>query len=531
MEDSETFLDNLDRLGAWGILTTDENLKIVGWNRWLERHSGKWAADVIGLSLLEVFSDLIVRSLDRYYQEALQGQSSILSQRFHKYLLPMPPSVATSQLMHMQQTARISPLFEGGAIRGTLTLIEDVTERVVTELELRQQAERLEEANRHKDEFLAMLAHELRNPLAPIRNGIRVLDLVGTNNDEARETREMIERQVTHMTRLVDDLLDVSRIMRGKVRLQIAPCDLSAILQQVAQDYRPMLADNGVNLSVEIPTAPSWVLGDAVRLTQIVSNLLHNANKFTNAGGDVKLKAHVNREEQTAVIEIIDTGVGMTPETLARVFESFSQAETTLDRSKGGLGLGLALVKGLAELHGGSVEAASAGANQGSRFTVRLPIQETNPPLPISGAQTKPDVSLARRILLIEDNQDAALSMKRLLTHLGYEVELAFSGPDGLIAARTQVPDVIICDIGLPGLDGFGVARALRSEPLTRDIYLIAQSGYGQPEDIRKASDAGFDLHLLKPVSFLQLADSLKPIRRTSRPAADIGHGPQLGLT
>jgi len=510
MEVSETFLENLDRLGAWGILTTDENLKIVGWNRWLERHSGRRAADVAGLSLLDVFPDLAVRSLDRYYQEALQGQSSMLSQRFHKYLLAMPPSVATAQLMHMQQTARISPLFEGTAIRGTLTLIEDVTERVVTELELRQQAERLEEANRHKDEFLAMLAHELRNPLAPIRNGIRVLDIVGTSNDEARETREMIERQVTHMTRLVDDLLDVSRIMRGKVRLQIAPCDLSAILQQVAHDYRPILADNRVDLSVEIPVGPTWIQGDAVRLTQIVSNLLHNAGKFTNAGGNVKLHAQVNHEEQAAVIEISDTGVGMTPETLARVFESFSQAETTLDRSKGGLGLGLALVKGLAELHGGTVEAASPGANQGSRFTVRLPIREAVAPHPDQGTQPSPQILLTRRILLIEDNQDAAQTMKILLKHLGYEVELAFSGPEGVAAACRYEPDVVICDIGLPGLDGFGVARALRKELQTRDLYLIAQSGYGQPEDVRKALAAGFDLHLLKPVDFQLLADSLK---------------------
>lgn len=520
MEYSGTFLDNLDRLGAWGILTTDENLKIVGWNRWLERHSGKRAADVVGLPLLEVFSDLTVRSLDRYYHDALLGQASILSQRFHQYLLPMPPSVATSQLMHMQQTARVSPLFEGDTIRGTLTLIEDVTERVVTELELRQQAERLEEANRHKDEFLAMLAHELRNPLAPIRNGIRVLEIVGTSNDEARQTREMIERQVTHMTRLVDDLLDVSRIMRGKVRLRMSPCDLSAILRQVSQDYHPILADNDVNLSVEIPSAACWILGDSVRLTQIVSNLLHNASKFTNAGGNVKLRAEVNPVEHTAVIEITDTGVGMTAETLARVFESFSQAETTLDRSKGGLGLGLALVKGLAELHGGSVEAASPGVNQGSRFTVRLPIREAAAPTQDNLAQTGPAAPEARRILLIEDNRDAAQSMKILLKHLGFNVELAFSGPEGVAAARQQVPDVIICDIGLPGLDGFGVARALRLEPITRDIYLIAQSGYGQPEDIRKAINAGFDLHLLKPVGFTQLEESLKPLGRNSRSAA-----------
>jgi CheY-like chemotaxis protein len=209
----------------------------------------------------------------------------------------------------------------------------------------------------------------------------------------------------------------------------------------------------------------------------------------------------------------------MTPEILARVFESFSQAETTLDRSKGGLGLGLALVKGLAELHGGSVEAASPGANQGSRFTVRLPIREATPPSPDYRTQTEPEIPETRRILLFEDNQDAAQSMKILLKHLGYEVELAFSGPDGVTAARTRIPDVVICDIGLPGLDGFGVARALRLEPRTRDIYLIAQSGYGQPEDLRKATDAGFDLHLLKPVSFTQLANSLKSSGRNSRSA------------
>src|SRR6476660_1032180 len=198
MEVNQTFLDSLDRLGAWGIVTTDTNLRITGWNRWLERHSGKQSQEIVGLSLLEAYPDLAVRSLDRYFREALEGQACILSQRFHKYLLPMPPTISTPHLMHMQQTVRISPIYENGEIRGTLTLIEDVTERVVTEFELRQQAERLEQANRHKDDFLAMLAHELRNPLAPIRNGVRILNLVGANHAEARETREMIERQVTH---------------------------------------------------------------------------------------------------------------------------------------------------------------------------------------------------------------------------------------------------------------------------------------------------------------------------------------------
>ena len=380
MEVTQSFLDNLDCLGAWGVLTTDESLKIVGWNRWLERHSGKRAADVVGQPIFEAFPELLVRSLDRYYRDALAGQAAILSQRFHNYLLPMPPTVPTSQLMHMQQTARISPLFEGGVIRGTLTLVEDVTERVVTELELRLQAQRLEEANRHKDEFLAMLAHELRNPLAPIRNGIRVLEIVGAENEEARETREMIERQVSHMARLVDDLLDVSRIIRGKVRLQNEPVDLMAVVRQVAHDYGPILADNQIKLSVEVAREPCWILGDSIRLTQIVSNLLHNASKFTNQDGEVRLIAKVQREDGSVVIKVFDTGIGMTPETLACVFESFSQAQSTLERSQGGLGLGLALVKGLTELHDGSVEAFHAGPDQGSEFTVRLPLKEVPPP-------------------------------------------------------------------------------------------------------------------------------------------------------
>jgi signal transduction histidine kinase/ActR/RegA family two-component response regulator len=520
MEVTQTYLDNLDFLGAWGVLTTDENLAICGWNRWLERHSGKKAEEMVGKPLLEAFPDLVVRSLDRYYRDALDGQTAILSQRFHNYLLPFPPTTAAAHLMNMQQTVRISPLMEGGAIRGTLTLIEDVTERVVTESELRQQAQRLEEANRHKDEFLAMLAHELRNPLAPIRNGIRVLDIAGANNKEARETREMIERQVSHMARLVDDLLDVSRIIRGKVRLQNEPVDLMAIVRQAAQAYGPILADNRIKLSVQCAPEPCWILGDVIRLTQIVSNLLHNANKFTNQGGDVHLTAHVCRDDKTAIIKVTDSGIGMTPETLAHVFDSFSQAQSTLDRSAGGLGLGLALVKGLTELHSGTVEAYSAGLNQGSEFTVRLPLTDVKPPELPTPQQLECDVQGTGKVLVIEDNRDAAMTMQRLLSHSGYDVTVAFSGPEGVDCALREAPPIVICDIGLPGMDGFNVARALRSEPACRDSYLIALSGYGQSEDVRKAKDAGFDLHLIKPVDFTRLQQALQDSARRVRTGA-----------
>ena len=510
MELTQSFLDKLDCLGAWGVLTTDENLTIVGWNRWLERHSGKRAEEIVGKPLFEVFPDLVVRSLDRYYHEAVAGQASILSQRFHSYVLPFPPTTATSQLMNMQQTVRISPMFEGGAIRGTLTLIEDVTERTVTEMELRQQAERLEEANRHKDEFLAMLAHELRNPLAPIRNGIRVLDTVGAGHQEARDTREMIERQVSHMARLVDDLLDVSRIIRGKVRLQNEPVDLMGIVRQAARDYGPILGDNQINLSVDVDREPCWIMGDPIRLTQIVSNLLHNANKFTNQGGNVRLTAKRLREEGTVVIKVADTGIGMTQETLEHVFDTFSQAQSTLDRSKGGLGLGLALVKGLTELHGGNVEAFSSGLHQGSEFTVRLPLTEVTPPVAVSPPLPGAEFYGTGKVLLIEDNRDAAMTMKTLLKHSGFDVALAFSGPDGVEAARKETPNIVICDIGLPGMDGFGVARALRADSSCREAYMIALSGYGQAEDVRKARDAGFDVHLIKPVDFTKLEQALK---------------------
>jgi signal transduction histidine kinase/ActR/RegA family two-component response regulator len=505
MEITETLLANLDQLGNWGILTTDKDLKIVGWNRWLEKHSGKPASELLGQHLLNAYPDLVVRSLDRYFHQALAGQAAILSQRFHKYLLPLPPTGNSSTLMQMQQTVRISPVMDGDRVCGTLTLIEDVTERVLTEQELRLQAERLEEANRHKDEFLAMLAHELRNPLAPIRNGVRVLDVVKADSEEAQQTRAMIERQVAHMSRLIDDLLDVSRIVRGKVRLQTDTCDLIALLRQVAQDFQPILDDNGLQLLVELPAEPCWLQGDAIRLAQIVTNLLQNANKFTNRGGEVRLAANVRPDEQVVLVAVSDNGIGMSADTIARVFDAFTQAESTLARSKGGLGLGLALVKGLAELHNGKVEAFSKGVGQGSTFTVRLPTHKPGPSNQATRA-LPPVVSRAvKRVLIIEDNRDTAISLKMLLRHLGFEVDIAFSGSEGIDVARRMSPDVILCDIGLPGLDGYAVARALRNDAVTREAFLIAQSGYGQADDVRKAHEAGFDVHLIKPVDFQEL--------------------------
>jgi signal transduction histidine kinase/CheY-like chemotaxis protein len=512
MQSNKAFIENLDRLGAWGVITTDTSLLVTGWNRWLEQRSGKLAAAVLGRHLFELFPDLTARGMDRYYRETLEGHACLLSQRFHKYLLPMPPSVSYTSLMHMQQTARLMPLMDEERVSGTLTLIEDVTERIVTEDELRKQAERLEEAGRHKDDFLAMLAHELRNPLGPIRNGLHMLELVAGDSDEARQTRAMMTRQVAHMARIVDDLLDVSRIARGKVRLRQEPCDLTTIVRDVIEDYRPLVEKIGIRLVLDSTPQRAIVRGDGVRLAQVVGNLLNNAAKFTNAGGEIRITREINRTAKTVVIRISDTGIGMSRETLARVFDSFAQADSSLDRSKGGLGLGLSLAKGLTNLHGGSIEAASAGADLGSVFTLVFPLSEAELPEASKASDGHDPAQQSKRILIIEDNPDMALSMQMLLTRLGYQTELATTGIAGVELARRVRPHIVLCDIGLPGRNGYEVARTLRADPDTQHAYLIAQSGYGADDDLRKSHDSGFDLHLVKPVDFMELKRVLSAV-------------------
>jgi CheY-like chemotaxis protein len=293
---------------------------------------------------------------------------------------------------------------------------------------------------------------------------------------------------------------------------------LIKLLRQAAHDYQSILADNGVALTVNLPTEHCWLTGDCMRLSQIVANLLHNAGKFTNRGGEVRLSAILNAPKQTVSIKVEDNGIGMSQETLRRVFDAFSQAESALDRSKGGLGLGLALVKGLTELHGGTVKAESDGIGRGSSFTITLPIMPTQARPTDSPTIRDTTVEVTgKRLLLIEDNHDAAHTLQILISRMGFDVDIALSGLDGLDAARRTTPDIVICDIGLPGLDGFAVARALRSDAATSDAFLIAQSGYGQADDVRKALDAGFDLHLIKPVDFNQLQQTLRSASQTTR--------------
>ncbi|MGB8932446.1 MAG: hybrid sensor histidine kinase/response regulator, partial [Anaeromyxobacteraceae bacterium] len=324
-----------------------------------------------------------------------------------------------------------------------------------------EHAERtLRDADRRKDEFLAILSHELRNPLAPIRNGLHVLELAPAGGAAAARAMEIMKRQIAHLARLVDDLLDATRVAHGKLQVERQLVDLAVITQRTAEDHESLFTARGVAFQVTVPIGSVWILGDATRLAQLMGNLLQNAAKFTSSGDSVVLSLEVTA--QIAVLLVRDTGIGIDADLLPRIFQRFSQADGALDRRAGGLGLGLALVKGLVEAHGGTVEASSAGRGAGTELVVRLPLAT-----PASTVADPPEApsTRRRRILVIEDNVDAAESLRLSLEIEGHEVAVAHAGTDGLERAREFSPDVVLCDIGLPQMDGYAIAKALRGEP------------------------------------------------------------------
>jgi two-component system CheB/CheR fusion protein len=390
--------------------------------------------------------------------------------------------------------------------RQVAVLFKDISKRKRAEAEhaqaltaLRVANERLLEADRYKNDFLAVLSHELRNPLTPIRNGVWVLDHVPPGSEQAKRAREVIDRQAKHMSRLVDDLLDVTRISRGKIVLKRERVDLNAIARGTAEDHREMFARVAVRLEIADAGRPLWVDGDRSRLMQVIGNLLTNSAKFTQRGGRTVLS--VSEREGRAVVGVCDDGSGMSQEMQERLFEPFVQAAQTLERARGGLGLGLALVKALMDLHGGTAVARSEGEGLGSEFEITLPMERSgwaSSSVPEIGKQSSGNI---QRVLIVEDNVDSAASLRDLLALVGHEVTVAHSGPEGLRAAHASKPDVILCDIGLPGLDGYEVARSIRADAKLKDTYLVALSGYALPEDVTKSKDAGFDRHIAKPPS------------------------------
>jgi PAS domain S-box-containing protein len=360
-------------------------------------------------------------------------------------------------------------------------------------------------ADRRKSEFLSVLSHELRNPLAALHNSLQLLEQGGADEVRAGRAREMIRRQLEHLSRLVDDLLDLTRISRGKVVLQRQLVDLRELVTRTTDDFRSLLGDSGLALHVVLEGGSFCIDADATRVAQVLSNLLYNASKFTPRGGTVMVR--LSSRDGEAELMIRDTGAGMEPGTIASMFEPFVQAEHTLARSKGGLGLGLPLVKCLTELHGGTVEARSAGPGRGSEFVVRFPLVDGRPE-PERTLRVPSASPLS--VLLVEDNVDAADSLAELLEIMGNQVRVARDGTSGLALARELLPDLVLCDIGLPDLDGYEVARAFRDDPVLRAVRLVALSGYTQPEEVERARDAGFDAHLGKPADVRQLVQLLE---------------------
>jgi PAS domain S-box-containing protein len=377
----------------------------------------------------------------------------------------------------------------------------------------------LEEADRRKNQFLAVLSHELRNPLAPIRNSLYVLDRAEPGGEQARRAQAVIDRQVAHMTRLVDDLLDVTRISRGKIQLQRETLDFADVTRRAAEDHLSAFLASGVELEIASPESPVRINGDRTRVAQVMGNLLQNAWRFTPSGGRVSVSVEVDETPGQAIARVRDTGAGIAPEMLPRLFEPFMQADTTLDRSKGGLGLGLALVKGLVEMHGGTVSVESEGLGRGAEFAVRFPLEAAQ--RVADAPRSLVPVGGARRVLVIEDNVDAAESLREVLEFGGHLVEVAHTGAAGIEGARAFRPDVILCDIGLPGMDGYDVARTIRSDPQLRDTTLVALTGYAAPDDVAKAREAGFDLHVAKPPSMQEIQQAVS-LRNPERRAASL---------
>ena len=384
--------------------------------------------------------------------------------------------------------------------RNVAIIFSNVTERRLSEQKLREQAQALVDLNRRKDEFLAMLGHELRNPLAPILNAVHIQSLQQNEDPLQKKARTIIERQVGQLKHLVDDLLEVSRITTGRVQLRQERIVLTSVVERALETAQPLIAQRRHALDVSLPPVPIWLHADAARLEQVLVNLLTNAAKYTDAGGRIALS--VERTGDTTVLRVSDSGIGIAPDLLPHIFDLFTQAERSLDRSQGGLGIGLCLVRQLVELHGGTVEAHSI-LGQGSDFVVRLPVLQdslsTSPPILSEPARQR---GKSCRVLVVDDNLDAAETVVMLLEMSGHSVRMAHDGPGALEAALAWHPDMVLLDIGLPGLNGFQVANRIRQEPALENVVLVALTGYGLEEDRQRSQEAGFDHHLVKPVSF-----------------------------
>jgi PAS domain S-box-containing protein len=467
-----------------------------------------------------IYESALSNTPDFQYVELLRKQpAEMVGRNFHD--LDYPPDLAARLQRQIQQvietrqrvqdetpyTAHLGErqyeyifvpvLGAGGAVEAVVGSTRDITERKQLEHELRKLAADLSEADRRKDEFLATLAHEIRNPLAPIRNGLQVLRLTKDREDLVEKARAMMERQLGQLVHLVDDLLDVSRISRGKLELRRERVELAAVVNGAVETSRPLIDAGGHQLTVSLPSEPVFVDADVTRLGQVFANLLNNAAKYSDRGGSIRLTVEPQGGE--VVVSVQDRGVGIPPHMLPRIFDLFTQVDRSLERSQGGLGIGLTLVKRLVEMHGGSVEARSEGHGLGSELVVRLPVisPAVQPPAAVDGAV---DPSPQYRVLVADDNVDSAASLAMMLEIMGNEVRTANDGLQAVEEAAAFRPDLILLDIGMPRLNGYEACRAIREQPDGGRPVIVACTGWGQDEDRRRSREAGFNVHLVKPV-------------------------------
>ncbi|HYV99374.1 MAG TPA: PAS domain S-box protein [Gemmatimonadaceae bacterium] len=463
------------------IVSKDLNGVIQSWNAGAERLFGYTAAEAIGRPITMIIPE------DRLHEEPAVLDRIRRGERIEHYETVRKRK--DGSLFEISLT--VSPVTDArGRVVGASKIARDITDRKAAE-------RAMHDADRRKNEFLSLLAHELRNPLAPIRNTVEILQRFSMDDARLQPAADMMRRQVAQMERLIDDLLDVGRITGGKVELQRETVEVTTIVRQAVDMIRPTVDAMEHELAVSIPPVEMFVDGDPVRLTQIIGNVLHNACKFTNRRGRVGIG--VQRERNQVAIRIWDTGIGIAPQHISRIFEKFEQVDTSLERSRDGLGLGLTLVKWLLEMHGGTIEARSPGLGLGSEFVIRLPLVDAPAARSESSSGGARSVR-TRRILVVDDNRDSALSLGMLLRIAGHDVHTAHDGLDAVTVAATIRPDIVILDLGLPRLNGYDAAKRIRENAGGHPPRMVALTGWGQDEDRRRTTEAGFDAHLVKPV-------------------------------